>query len=150
MVKHRNIFLVYFFSIITFGIYGLVWTVKTKNEFNSLGARVPTAWLLIIPIVNIYWAIMYIKGFTENVKKDNNMVLWIIVWLFVGFLVPLFVQMELNKIAEGGGNSKTLTQKKPESAAPSAQTPVANTPAQTTPAPITPTQPVQQPAPTTK
>lgn len=49
MVKNRNIFLVYLFSIITFGIYSIYWLVSTKNEMNSLGAKIPTALLLIIP-----------------------------------------------------------------------------------------------------
>ena len=59
MVKHRNIFLVYLFSIITFGIYALYWMVSTKNEINSLGAKIPTAWLLIVPIANLYWIYKY-------------------------------------------------------------------------------------------
>jgi len=53
MVKHRNILLVYLFSIITFGIYAIYWLVSTKNDINSLGAKIPTAWLIIIPIANM-------------------------------------------------------------------------------------------------
>lgn len=40
--------------LITFGIYQIVWYVKTKNEMNQLGATIPTAWLVIVPIVNIW------------------------------------------------------------------------------------------------
>ena len=53
MVMHRNIFLVYLFSFITFGIYTIYWLVSTKEEMNTLGATIPTAWLIIVPIVNI-------------------------------------------------------------------------------------------------
>ncbi|MBI2666337.1 DUF4234 domain-containing protein [Candidatus Woesearchaeota archaeon] len=99
MVKHRNIFLVYVFTIITFGIYGIYWTVSTKNEMNSLGAKIPTAWLLLVPFVNLYWGYKYCEGFSEKVKKDNNPVLWFVLYLFVGFIIPGFVQSELNKLA---------------------------------------------------
>ena len=99
MVKHRNIFLVYLFSIITFGIYALYWMVSTKNEMNSLGAKIPTAWLIIVPIANIYWMYKYCEGFAENVKKDNNTVLWFILYILVGIVMPAIVQSELNKLA---------------------------------------------------
>ena len=54
MVKKINVALVYLFSIITFGIYAIYWIVSTKNEMNKLGAKIPTALLLFVPIVNIY------------------------------------------------------------------------------------------------
>jgi len=100
MVKHRNIFLVYLFSLITFGIYIIYWLVSTKNEMNSLGAKVPTGWLLIIPIANIYWVYRYSEGFAVNVKKDNKTLLWFIVYLLIGIIMPAIVQSELNKLAQ--------------------------------------------------
>ncbi|MCR4323931.1 MAG: DUF4234 domain-containing protein [Nanoarchaeota archaeon] len=54
VIKRRNIVLIYIFSIITFGIYGIYWIVSTKNDINSLGGEIPTGWLLIIPIANLY------------------------------------------------------------------------------------------------
>lgn len=99
MVKHRNIVLVYLFIIITFGIYGLYWTISTKNEINSLGAKIPTGWLLIVPIANVYWMYKYCEGFAQNVKKDNNALLWFIVYLLANIVMPAIVQSELNKLA---------------------------------------------------
>lgn len=99
MVKNRNVFLVYLFSIITFGIYGFYWTVSTKNEMNGLGAKIPTTWLTIIPIANLYWVYKYCEGFSQNVKKDNNTLLWFVLYLFVGIVMPAIVQLELNKLA---------------------------------------------------
>ena len=99
MVKHRNIFLVYLFSIITFGIYALYWMVSTKNEINTLGAKIPTAWLLIVPIANLYWIYKYCEGFANNVKKDNNTILWFVLYILVGIIMPAIVQSELNKLA---------------------------------------------------
>lgn len=99
MVKKRNIFLVYLFSIITFGIYGIYWTVSTKNEMNTLGAKIPTAWLMIIPIVNLFFIYKYCEGYATVIKKDNNSVLWFILFLFVSIVMPGIVQNELNKLA---------------------------------------------------
>ena len=97
-IKHRNIVLVYIYSIITLGIYAIYWMVSTKNEINDLGAEIPTAWLLIVPIANIFWVYKYCEGFSEKVKKDNNTVLWFILSMFVGIVMPAIVQSELNKI----------------------------------------------------
>lgn len=99
MVKKRNVFLVYLYSIITLGIYGLYWIVKTKKEMNELGGKIPTAWLLIVPIANIYWIYKYCEAFAQHVKKDNNTVLWFILYMFVGIIMPAIVQIELNKLA---------------------------------------------------
>lgn len=93
---------VYLLTIITFGIYGIYWEVKTKEEINSLGADIPTAWLLIIPIANIYWLYKYAEGYSNVVKKDTNGILWFIVFWLITIIMPAIVQSDLNKIADGG------------------------------------------------
>jgi len=97
-IKKRNPLLVLLFTVITFGIYGIYWFVQTKREINSLGAKIPTAWLMIIPVVNIYWLYKYTEGFTQYVKKGNTL-LWFIVLFLVGFLAFPIFQIELNKKA---------------------------------------------------
>lgn len=99
MVKERNVVLVYLLMLITFGFYGLYWSVSTKNEMNRLGAEIPTAWLVIIPIANIFWLYKYCDGFATHVKKDNNGLLWFLVGVVVGIILPAIVQSELNKHA---------------------------------------------------
>lgn len=81
--------------------------MKTKGEINSLGAKIPTAWLIIVPIANIYWAYKYCEGFAEYVKKDNNTILWFILYVLVGIIMPAIVQSELNKIVENSSNGTT-------------------------------------------
>ena len=100
MVKKRNIVMVYILSMITFGIYGIYWTVATKKEMNELGAEIPTAWLIIIPIANIFWMYKYCEGFSEKVKKDNNPLLWFVLYILVGIIMPAIVQSELNKLVK--------------------------------------------------
>lgn len=97
-IKNRNIFLVYLFSLLTFGIYGFYWMASTKNDINSLGAKIPTAWLMIIPIVNIFWMFKYLQGYTQITKKDNGFLFVLIaLCLVLGFLIPGIVQYGLNQ-----------------------------------------------------
>lgn len=102
MIKERNVAAVYLLSIITFGIYAIYWEVKTKEEINSLGADIPTAWLLIVPIANIYWLYKYAEGYSNFVKKDNNGILWFLLFWFLAIIMPAIVQSDLNKIAKSG------------------------------------------------
>ena len=79
-VVERNVFLIYLFTFLTLGIYGIYWMVSTKNELNKFGADIPTGWLIVVPIANIYWIYKYCEGFSEKLKKDNNTILWFIVY----------------------------------------------------------------------
>lgn len=98
-IKHKSIFVTYLLMFATFGIYGLVWTVKSKRDMNSLGAEIPTSWLLLIPIVGVFWMYKYSEGFATHIEKDDATVKWFALHLFVGFLTPFFVQSKLNEIS---------------------------------------------------
>jgi len=98
-IKERNLVLVYIFGIITLGIYFIYWWISTKNEINGLGAKIPTGWLLIIPIANIYWLYKYCEGFSTKVKNDKNTILWFILSIIISIIMPAIVQSELNKLA---------------------------------------------------
>jgi hypothetical protein len=98
-IQYRNIVMVYILGFITLGIYFIYWLVQTKEEMNSLGANIPTAWLIIIPIANIYWAWKYFEAFSQYVKKDDNAILWFILYILIGIIMPAIVQAEMNKLA---------------------------------------------------
>ncbi|MBN2198652.1 MAG: DUF4234 domain-containing protein [Candidatus Aminicenantes bacterium] len=98
-ITKRDVLVVYLLGIVTLGIYFIVWMVKTKTEMNSLGAQIPTAWLIIVPIANIYWLYKYAEAFSLYVKKDNNTVMWFLLFWFIGVIMPAIVQSELNKLA---------------------------------------------------
>ena len=98
-MQHRDPIMVILLSIITLGIYGLFWYVVTKNEMNTKGAQIPTAWLIIIPFVNIWW---YWK-FSEGVELVTNKgmgaaVAFLLLWL-LGTIGEAIIQNELNKVA---------------------------------------------------
>jgi len=81
---------------VTFGIYSLVWYVKTKNEMNQAGAKIPTAWLLIVPIANIVWIWKYAVGveqFTSN-RMGRHGAFWLL--LLLGFIGAAIVQASFN------------------------------------------------------
>ncbi|MEP6865339.1 MAG: DUF4234 domain-containing protein [Deltaproteobacteria bacterium] len=69
-MKQRSVGGVIVLSLITFGIYALVWHVQTKNEMNECGADIPTAWLLLVPIANIYWLWKWCTGI-EHITKEK-------------------------------------------------------------------------------
>ena len=99
MVKKRNCILVVLLSIVTCGLYTLYWMVSTKREMVDLGADIPTAWLIIIPIADVYFTWKHSKG-VENIS-DGSMsgVLVFILWI-VFFPAAVFItQTELNKHA---------------------------------------------------
>jgi hypothetical protein len=98
-IKNRNIAMVYILMIVTLGIYAIVWMVKTKGEINSLGGDIPTSWFLIIPIANIWWVYKYCECFSNNVKKDNNPIMWFLLYLIFSPIMPAIVQSELNKVS---------------------------------------------------
>jgi len=114
-IKHRSPVAVIILSIITFGLYALYWTVKTKGEINSLGAKIPTAWLIIVPIANIYFCYRYMEGFSVYAKKDNNPILWFLLYLVIAPVAMIFVQIELNKLAGGLGTTTSAPQGNPQS-----------------------------------
>jgi hypothetical protein len=98
-MQYRNPIMVIVLSIITFGIYSLVWFVTTKDQMNAKGAQIPTAWLLIIPFVNIWW---YWK-FSEGVELVTNKgmgtgVAFLLIYL-LGTIGVAIIQNELNKVA---------------------------------------------------
>jgi Domain of unknown function (DUF4234) len=104
-ITQRSPVAVIVLTIVTFGIYGLYWIVTTKREINGLGASIPTSWLLIVPIANLYYLYKFAEGFSTYVKKDNNAILWFLLWLVVAPVAMIIIQIELNKFATTGGNA---------------------------------------------
>jgi len=98
-MTNRNPLLVILFSIITLGIYGLVWYVWTKNEMNAEGATIPTAWLIIIPFVNYYWLWKFSEGVELVTKKSMTAAIAFLLMFFLGVIGMAIIQSELNKVA---------------------------------------------------
>ena len=85
--------------MITFGIYAIVWYVKTKEEMNSAGADIPTAWLPIVPIANIYWIWKWCEGIGKVTRDDLSPVVALLLIMFLGPIGMAVIQSSLNKKA---------------------------------------------------
>jgi len=98
-MTNRHPALVLVLSMFTCGIYYIYWLVNTKLEMNQRGADIPTAWLLIIPIVNIYW----LWRWSQGVEKVTNNALgavpaFLLCW-FLAFIGSAITQSYFNKVS---------------------------------------------------
>lgn len=96
-MQKRSVAAVIILTIITLGIYGIVWFVKTKNEMVQNGADIPTAWLIIVPIASIYWMWKWAGGVEHVTRgKFSQAVAFILVFL-LGLIGMAIIQDSLNK-----------------------------------------------------
>lgn len=96
-MRYRSIAAPLLLPLITFGIYSLVWSVKTKNEMNGNGITIPTAWLLIVPIANIVWLWKYsvgVEAFTGR-GLGRHAAFWLM--LLLGSIGSAIVQHAFNR-----------------------------------------------------
>ena len=96
-MKQRSPIAVFLLPFVTFGIYSLVWQVKTKNELNSLGADIPTAWLIIVPFVNLYWLWKYSEGVEKVTNGAVTAILAFVLQFLLGSIGEAILQNEFNK-----------------------------------------------------
>ncbi|MCP4449385.1 MAG: DUF4234 domain-containing protein [Myxococcales bacterium] len=99
MRKH-NIVLWIIISIITFGIGAIVWMVRTKNDMNTRGAGIPTAWLMIVPIISIWWMWKWAVGVEiATGKKMSSPVAFLLVFL-LSLIGMAIIQVQLNAASD--------------------------------------------------
>ena len=98
-MTRRNPLGVVVLSIITFGIYTIFWEVWTKNEMKAKGAQIPTAWLLIVPIANIYWWWRFSKGVELVINRGMSTTTTFLLILFLNVIGLAIIQSSLNKVA---------------------------------------------------
>ena len=95
-------------SIVTFGIYGIVWLVSTKGEMQRLGVTdIPTSWLLIVPFANIWYMWQWSGGVEKVTRGQTSQVLTFILLALLGLIGMAIVQNELNKVAGAPGYART-------------------------------------------
>lgn len=99
-MKYRNPILIILLTMITFGIYGLFWYVLVKNEMNRKGAKIPTALLLIIPIINYYWLWKFCEGVDKVTRrKMSGPVAFLLIFL-LGIIGGAIIQNSLNQVSD--------------------------------------------------
>jgi hypothetical protein len=97
-VTKRNPGLALLWSIITFGIYAIIWLASTRGELVARGAKVPTTWLIIIPIVNLYYYWKYSSGSQQVTGQNVNAILLFILFILLYPVAVLYAQAQYNKV----------------------------------------------------
>jgi hypothetical protein len=95
-MKRVDPILLVFLSIITFGIYALVWYVSTKHQANALGAKIPTCWLIILPIIDFYWMWKFCEGIEYVTNKKVEGVISFLAIMFLSVIGMAIVQNGIN------------------------------------------------------
>ena len=98
----RSVVAVIVLSLITFGIYGIYWFVATKNEMVYRGASIPTGWLVIIPILNIYWMWKWSEGVDHVTQGKLSAAVTFLLVFLLGVIGVAIVQASFNKTEERG------------------------------------------------
>ena len=97
-MRERSPVAVFFLPFITFGIYSLYWLVVTKTEMNSEGSDIPTAWLLIIPLVNIWWYWRFSEGVEEITRGRTSAGVAFLMLFLLPIIGPAIIQSNLNQV----------------------------------------------------
>lgn len=107
-MKERNITNIILLYIFTLGFYIYYWFVVTKIELNQQGAQIPTAWLLLIPLVNFYWIWLYFEAAeTISSEKINGPVMFVLSLLNFSIIAMALSQIEYNRIQTISGVKHT-------------------------------------------
>ena len=65
---------------------------------NIRGSRIPTAWLIIIPLVNFYWYWKWCEGVETTTKNSISTVVAFLLICVLGFIAMPIIQDKFNKI----------------------------------------------------
>lgn len=99
-MKKRSVAGVIILSLVTFGIYTLIWHVKTKNEMNDAGADIPTAWLLIVPIANLYWVWKWCGGIEHVTQGKMTAPVAFLLHVLIPIIGMAILQDTMNKAVD--------------------------------------------------
>lgn len=99
-MNKRSPVAVFFLSLVTCGIYGIVWYVQTKDEMNARGADIPTAWWLIIPILNIIWLVKWAGGVEKVTNRGMSTGVAFLLVFFLGAIGMAIIQSKFNEVAD--------------------------------------------------
>jgi hypothetical protein len=106
-MKYREIWKAIVLSIVTLGIYAIVWFVKVKGELNSKGANIPTAWWLLVPVANIWWLWQYALGVEKVTKEKYVAGLVFLMFWSLPIISQAILQTEYNKMSKAPAKAKS-------------------------------------------
>ncbi|HET8528527.1 MAG TPA: DUF4234 domain-containing protein [Gaiellaceae bacterium] len=128
-VKIRNPFLVFVWSIVTFGIYYLVWYYKINRELRDARGidvspvvaliAVSLGWIVIVPpFVSWYRTFERIAAAQRAVgtSSEANPILGFILYVIAVFMLPvevIYAQDELNKLWRASPDRAGMAPRRP-------------------------------------
>ena len=98
-LQRRDPIFVLIVWLVTFGFYGIYWQVMTKLELNASGANIPTAWLIIIPFINIWWTWKLSEGVEQVTQGKMSGIVAFLLLFFISFVGGAVIQDSLNSFA---------------------------------------------------
>ena len=114
--KRRHPLAVWLLTLITFGIYGLVWYYKINREARDMGAGTSPgtsllavtlgAFIIVPPFVSIYNTGERIAASQRaaGIAPTCNPLVGLLLWIFVFSTGSVYYQAEMNKIWDYYGN----------------------------------------------
>lgn len=109
-MNKRSVAAVIVLTLVTFGIYSLIWFVKTKGEMVRSGADIPTSWLLIVPIANIYWQWKWSGGVEYVTRGRTQQAIAFLLIFLLGIIGMAIVQAAFNRAIDEGAAPAQLPQ----------------------------------------
>ena len=92
--------IIYLFILVitlTLGSIVLIWYVKTKDKLNAKGANIPTAWLVIVPFVGIYWVWKFSEGVEYITNKSMTAITAFLLLLLLGPIGAMIINGNIKK-----------------------------------------------------
>jgi len=97
-MTNRNPLAVLLLSIVTIGIYAIVWLARSRGEMVARGAAIPTTWLVIVPIVNFFYYWKWAQGVQHVTGGRTSGGLMFVLMLFLSIVGIPFAQAQFNKV----------------------------------------------------
>jgi hypothetical protein len=105
-VQKRSPATVVILSIVTLGIYALVWLVQTKNEMNrTYKTEIPTAWLCWVPL---WWLWRYSGGVDTATRGKVSQVTSMLLLHVIPIVGIWVIQAKINETLAERGSAISL------------------------------------------
>jgi hypothetical protein len=101
MQKH-SVGMLLLLTLVTFGIYPIYWHVRTKTEMVACGADIPTAWLMIVPLANLYWLWKWCGGIEHVTREKMTAPVAFLLHVMLPIIGMMILQDTLNKAVDRG------------------------------------------------
>jgi len=101
-MRQQNPLSVFLLSLVTFGIYPLFWLARTRGEMVRKGADIPTTFLIIIPLANLYYIWKWSQGVEHVTNGKMQWFVALLLEMLLGYIGMAVIQDIFNKVGDSG------------------------------------------------